>query len=297
MSLHRTNLDRRRFLQLASATAAGLAALPGLRADDKKADNPYAPFILGAQSYTFRNFELEGALKRIKELGLRHVEITQKHVPLTAEKDKVNAVLKLCKEYDITPLAYGVQQFTKDTDANRKVFEFGKALGIKMFSANPTEDSFDSLDKLVDEYKIAIGIHPHGPSGPKGKEVLDHWYSAEIITKAVKDHSPLIGACLDTGHLIRAAQLGKKLDPAEEVRTMGARNFGMHLKDHDNEKRTDVVFGKAVLDVPAVLKALKEVKFKGMISIEYEAHPEDPSSDVAKCLDVVKDAAKKVAAG
>jgi inosose dehydratase len=295
MSLHETPVSRRRFLQFA---AAGLAALPALRAaDDKKADNPFAPFILGAQSYTFRNFELEQALKRIKDLGLQHVEITQRHVPVTSDKDKISAVLKLCKEYGVTPRAYGVQQFTKDTDANRKVFEFGKALGIKMFSANPTEDSFDSLDKLVDEYKIAIGIHPHGPSGPKGKEVLDHWYSAEIIMKAVKDHNPLIGSCLDTGHLIRAAQLGKKLDPAEEVRTMGARNFGMHLKDHDNDKRTDVVFGKGVLDVPAVLKALKEVKFLGMISIEYEAHPEDPSADVAKCLDVVKDAAKKVAAG
>ena len=46
---------------------------------------------------------------------------------------------------------------------------------------------------------------------------------------------------------------------------MGDRNFGMHLKDHDNKRKTDVVFGDptGVLDVPAVLKALKEVKFKG----------------------------------
>ncbi len=289
------NLNRRHFLRFASAAAAGLAVLPGLRAADQKADNPFAPFTLGAQSYTFRNFDVEPALKRIKELGLRHVEFYQKHAPLTDDKDKIAALLKLCKEYDVTPLAWGVQSFTKDNDANRKIFEFGKALGVKMFSASPTEDSFDSLDKMVEEYKIAIGIHPHGPVGPKGKEVLDHWYSAEIIMKAVKDHNPMIGACLDTGHLIRAAKLGKKLDPAEEVRTMGARNFGMHLKDHDNEKDTDVVFGKAVLDVPAVLKALKDVKFKGMISIEYEANPDDPSPDVAKCLDVVKESAKKLA--
>ena len=60
---------------------------------------------------------------------------------------------------------------------------------------------------------------------------------------------------------------------------MGGRNFGMHLKDHDNKRKTDVVFGDptGVLDVPAVLKALQEVKFKGYISIEYEANPNDPS--------------------
>ncbi len=120
-----------------------------------------------------------------------------------------------------------------------------------MFSADPTPDSFDSLDKLCADYKIAIGIHPHGPAGGKN---LHRWYSAEVIMEAVKKHHELIGACLDTGHLIRAAQLGKKLDPAEQVRVMGKRNFGMHLKDHDNKKGTDVVYGKGVLDVPGVLR-------------------------------------------
>jgi inosose dehydratase len=295
MSAHESRLDRRRFLHVASAAAAGLAVLPAVRGADEKKDNPYAPFIMGAQSYTFRQFDLEATLKRIKELGLKHVEFYQKHAPLTDDKNKIAALLKICKEYDITPLAWGVQSFTKDTDANRKVFEYGKALGVKMFSANPTPDSFDSLDKLVDEYKIAIGIHPHGPMGPKGKEKLDYWSSAEFVMEAVKDHHELIGTCLDTGHLIRSARMGKKLDPVQQIRIMGARNFGMHLKDHDNEKDTDVVFGKAVLDVPGVLKALKDVKFKGMISIEYEANEANPSPDVAQCLEVVKDAAKKLA--
>ncbi len=44
-----------------------------------------------------------------------------------------------------------------------------------------------------------------------------------------------------------------------------------------------------MLDVPAVLKALKEVKFKGTISIEYEANPNDPSPDVKKCVAYVKE--------
>src|SRR5437016_11997069 len=43
----------------------------------------------------------------------------------------------------------------------------------------------------------------------------------------------------DTGHLIRAAQapFNRKLDPAQQIRHMGSRNFGLHLKDHDNAKR------------------------------------------------------------
>ena len=114
--------------------------------------------------------------------------------------------------------------------------------------------------------------------------------------KAVKDRHKLVGACLDTGHLLRMEQLGVKLDPAEQVRVMGDRNFAMHLKDHDNKRKTDVVFGDPAgkLDVAAVFRALKEVRFAGTVAIEYEANPADPSPDMKKCVAYVDEAAKKL---
>jgi sugar phosphate isomerase/epimerase len=281
------SLSRRSFLKASAAAGAALLAPRGLAAADE-----FAGFKLGVQSYTFRNFDLEPMLKRTQELGLKYAEFYSKHIPPNSPPEKIKAILALCKDYDVTPVAFGVHGFSKDHDANRKSFDFGKAIGIKSFSADPNPDSFDSLDKLCEEYQIAIGIHPHGPSG-KGRH---RWYSAEVIMKAVKDHHPLIGACLDTGHLIRMAQLGEKLDPAQQVRLMGERNFGMHLKDHDNKKKEDVVFGspEGVLDIPAVLKALREVKFRYAISIEYEANPSDPSPDMKKNVAAVKEAASKL---
>jgi sugar phosphate isomerase/epimerase len=256
----------------------------GWAASEALADGRSDEFTIGAQSYCFRNFNTEQALKRVHDLGLRHIEFYRGHVPPTSTPDQLRAIRKLCSDYSIVPVAFGVESFTADHDGNKKTFDFAKALGVRFLSADPTPESFDSLDKLVDEYKIAIAIHPHGPVG-NGK--LHRWYSAETIMAAVKNHHPLIGSCLDTGHLIRAEQLGKKLDPAQEVRTMGARNFGMHLKDHDNRSRTDVVYGKGGLDVPAVIRALKEVKFTGFISIEYEAQPDNPSPDMKACLDIL----------
>jgi sugar phosphate isomerase/epimerase len=296
MTLHPS---RRRFLQ-ATGAAVGLTAVPAfLRAEEKKdekKDDPFGGFTLGCQSYTFRHFNVEQALKKIKGLGLRYVEFypgQKGQLKVDSTPEQIKAMLKLCKEYDITPVCWGVTGFSKDHDANKKTFEFGKALGLKAFSADPDPDSFDSLDKLCEEYKIAIAIHPHGPQGKK----LHRWYSAEKIMAAVKDHNELIGSCLDTGHLIRCAQLGEELDPAKEVLIMGKRNFGLHLKDHDNKRKIDVVWGKdgGVLDVVALLKALREVKFKGHLSIEYEAKEDEPTEDVAACVEVFKASVKKLA--
>ncbi|VTR94952.1 Sugar phosphate isomerase/epimerase OS=Singulisphaera acidiphila (strain ATCC BAA-1392 / DSM 18658 / VKM B-2454 / MOB10) GN=Sinac_6399 PE=4 SV=1: AP_endonuc_2 [Gemmata massiliana] len=281
-------MDRRSFLAVTAATTTGLLATRTAPAADD-----FAGFVVGVQTYTFRNFDLEQMLKRTKELGLKSGEFYAKHIPIESQPEKLKAILALCKEYDVTPKGFGVVGFSKDHDANKKLFEFGKSIGVQYLSADPSMDSFDSLDKLCEEYKIAIAIHPHGPVGG-GKR--HRWWSAEQILKAVKDHHKLIGTCLDTGHLIRMATLGEKLDPAEQVKVMGDRNFALHLKDHDNKKDTDVPFGDSagVLDVSAVLKALKAVKFTGHVAIEYEANADNPSPDMKKCVAFIKESAAKI---
>ena len=81
MTLHPS---RRQFL----GSALCLAAAPALlRSEDKgatKKDDPFGGFTLGCQSYTFREFDREQCLKRIKDLDLHYVEFYQKHAPLNA---------------------------------------------------------------------------------------------------------------------------------------------------------------------------------------------------------------------
>jgi sugar phosphate isomerase/epimerase len=291
-------LSRRDLLQ-AGAAAAGLALVPaGLRAEPTRrtepagAPNRFLGFNVGVQSYSFRNFNLEQCLQRTRDLGLHHIELFRGHLAPTSSPEQVRAVKNLCHRYQITPVGFGVEAFTADDAANRRLFEFARALEVRYLSADPTPNSFDSLDRLVREYHIAIAIHPHGPQGNR----LHHWYSAEVIRAAVQNHDRLIGTCLDTGHLIRAAQppFNHRLDPAVQVRLMGARNFALHLKDHDNQARRDVVFGRGVLDVPAVLRALREVHFHGYINIEYESNPDNPSPDIRACLEVLREAERRL---
>ncbi|MBI2805096.1 MAG: TIM barrel protein [Planctomycetes bacterium] len=287
------NLTRRQFLHT-TGIAVGAAALPTLAhgAAVRQNNDPLGGFTVGVQSYSYRRFNLEKALGEIQKLGLRYVELYNGHVPLTATAAQLKAVRNILEKHRITPIAFGVERFTKDHAANRRKFEFARRLGVRYLSADPDPDSFGSLDKLVAEFNIGIAIHPHGPSGKQ----LHRWYSAEEIMKSVGTHHRLIGSCLDTGHLIRCAQnpFNRKLDPAQQIRHMAARNFGLHLKDHDNKRRTDVIFGRGVLNVGNVLRALREVKFAGYISIEYEANPGNPTPDISACMDVFRAAVRKL---
>ncbi len=180
--------------------------------------------------------------------------------------------------------SHGVNKFSKDHDANRKVFEFAKRAGLKNITANPTPDSFDSLDKLVAEYDVRVCIHNHGPGSSYDK--------IDEVVNAVKDHDRRIGACVDTGHFIRS-----KEDPIEAVRRLGKRVFALHIKDEEKqEKRShNVIIGTGFLDVVKLFKTLKEIEFPadGSISLEYEANPDNPIDDIQQCLVVAQEAIGK----
>lgn len=294
------DIGRREFLGKGAATLAGFPFFARRRArtrccpEQRNANaDPFGGFTVGIQTYTFRNFTFEQALQQTADLGLHFVELYRGHLPLNATDEQIRAARNACSQHNITPIAFGVESFTRDHDANRRIFEFGRRLGVRYLSADPSPDSFDSLDRLVAEFGIGIAIHPHGP----GRTELHRWYSAEVIMNAVRNHHRLIGTCLDTGHLIRCAQnpFNRTLDPAQQIRHMGARNFGLHLKDHDNARRTDVVYGRGALNVLEVLRALREVRFQGYISVEYEANPDNPMADVRACLDVFRESVRQLA--
>ena len=158
-------VDRRSFLAAASAAPPprGLRlAAPRLPPrTDPSAASPSACRATPSASST-SNRRSSGS----KELGLKHVEFYQKHIPPDSTPGADQGHPRSCARSTTSRRSPSAcRGFTKNHDANKKLFEFGKALGVKYLSADPTPDSFDSLDKLCDEYKIAIAIHPHGPQG------------------------------------------------------------------------------------------------------------------------------------
>ncbi len=268
------SLNRRQALAASAATLGAFAL--GARNVFADETSPYGPFKMGLQSYSLRYFKRDEALAKTKELGLHYWESYSAHTPIdVAKADESRAAAKAA---GVEVIGFGVSRFTKDHEANRKVFAFGKAMGVGYLSADPDPDSFDSLDKLVEETGIAIGIHPHGPG--------HRWDKLAKIWAAVKDHHPLVGLCNDTGHLLRS-----KEDPVEAVAMFGKRTYGVHLKDVKDAK-TFTILGAGDLRLADLFKALDAIKYNYCMALEYEENEKDPMADIRACLDA---AAKAIA--
>jgi sugar phosphate isomerase/epimerase len=257
--------------------AAGLA-------DDKDA---FGGFPLGVQSYSLRNFETPDVIRHLQGMGVHYAEFYGKHLDTKASDEKIAETLKLLEGAKIKLSGHGVHGFTKNHEANKALFEFAKKAGVKVITANPEKDSFDSLDKLVAEYDIRIAIHNHGPNALFDK--------LESVTSAIKGHDKRIGACVDCGHFLRSGE-----DPVKCVLELNDRVYGVHIKDEketNTPKSDNVVIGKGHLDVVGLFKALRQIKFPadGALSLEYEANPANPIDDMKACLEVAKEAIAKSA--
>jgi sugar phosphate isomerase/epimerase len=280
-------LSRRSLLKAGGAAAAGLA-LGGLVSPARPAlaaERDFGSLPMGIQSYSLRGMSFEAAVEKIKELGLKHVEFFGgSHFP-NDNPEKVKERLEKVKAAGLSISSHGVNGVGKNHDANRKLFEFAKTLGAPNITidtpspkdpkkADELKATLDSLDKLVEEYGISVAIHNHGPS--------HHYDKPEDVLAAVKDHHKKVGACADLGHYIRSG-----CDPVETLEKLKDRLYGIHLKDFAEPKGNakGVILGAGVMKVPAVMKWLKDNKFSGALSLEYEENPKNPVPDIEKCLD------------
>jgi sugar phosphate isomerase/epimerase len=278
---------RRRFLKLSSAALGTSLAAPALRRTFAADDTKPGHLELGVQSYTLRNFPADKAIQMAHELGFEHIEFFGSHFPTNASAEQIAKMKEKMAGLKMRISAHGVDGFSKDHAANRRLFEFAKQAGIKNLSADPSEDSFDSLDKLVAEFDIRIAIHNHGP-GARYDKIAD-------VLKAINGHDKRIGACADLGHYIRSGE-----DPVKAVTLLEGRLYGIHLKDFAEPKANakGVILGKGHLDVVGVYKALKKVGFPtdGALSLEYEENAGDPVPDVKECIAIAREAEAKALA-
>ncbi|GAA4796465.1 hypothetical protein GCM10023231_26160 [Olivibacter ginsenosidimutans] len=234
---------------------------------------------LGAQAYSFNHYTFAEALDKIDSCKLKYVEAfpgqtigggIEGKMDFTMSPETRKQVLQLIKDKGLTLVAYGVVN-ADSPEGWRQLFEFAKAMGIKNINTEPKQEDLPLVGKLANEFKIKVSIHNHpNPS---------HYWSPEIVLNAIQlANSKYVGACADIGHWVRSG-----LDIVECLKKYKGHINHVHFKDL-NEKSPqahDVHWGTGISDVKAVMQELKNQKFKGMLSAEYEYNWLSNSADIA----------------
>ena len=281
-------MERRQFVKLLVMSATALGATSWMNCGKREGQTKMAEsggtgeWPLGLQSYTLRKMDVLEAIQQTGALGLHYIEIFPGHQPPDTEAERLDAARQALKDSKVTLNAYGVVGLGPDEAKNRVFFDFGKKMGIPTLSADPVPDAetMDVVEKLVEEYGIKIAIHNHGPKS--------RYSTVGDILKVVEGRHENLGACVDTGHFLRSG-----VDPVEAIRRLGKRVHGVHLKDWAGVEGEWPVFGEGKLDMVGVFKALREIEFDGFLSIEYEAHPDDPVPYLKRCVEATREAMSK----
>jgi inosose dehydratase len=229
---------------------------------------------LGLQSYSLRKMPYEKAVEEIAGLGLKYVEAFSGHLP--PEQASVPKSKALYEKYGVKLLSHGVNAMHNNKQELTALFDFAKAAGVQVLTADPDPESFDLLDELVYDYGIAVAIHNHGPTHRYG--------TIDSVAKAIQGHNELIGMCLDTGHLAMSGQ-----DITEAVGKLGSRIHGLHLRDVGRDNK-EVVLGTGKLDFQKMFSQLKQggVLERIPVILEVELNPDDPIPGIRESLGNVR---------
>jgi sugar phosphate isomerase/epimerase len=239
-------------------------------------------WILAYQSFTFKNFTFEEGLQKANQLGLKYVEAypgqkigsaSDMQTHFSSDEVAKKEMKALLKKYRVKLVNYGVVK-ARNEEEWKKVFDFAKEMKIKTITAEPNPDHLDFIEKMCDDYKINVAIHNH----PKPSR----YWEPDSVLKYVEGRSERIGACADVGHWVRSG-----LDPVESLRALEGRMISIHFKDLNEKDRKahDVPWGTGVCDVPAMLQELKNQKFKGVFSIEYEHNWDNNVPEIAQSIE------------
>lgn len=236
---------------------------------------------IGVQSFTYRQFDVPGIIDELEDTGITALEIFPGTLSPDDSEEDVDDAKQMLADSGIRICGFGVCGFSSDeTDAVARNLDFAAGLGCDYVSIDVDPDDDEIKDVLVEEAKqrdLLLGIHNHGPT--------HHYDTADSVLASIQNFDSVLGACVDTGHFLRADET-----PERAIELLGQRVHAVHLKDF-LDAETEVVPGTGKLNYGSVLDKLEEhTSFDTAFVIEYEADPEDPTPGMRQTVGVFKQA-------
>lgn len=266
------NQTRRKFFGTAGMGLAAMLAGQKLTAGSQLSFSRALPggVEIGIASYGLRNLTLDEVIEIMQDLELRKISIKNMHLPYDLSPEEIERDMTKMRYAGLDPYAAGVIYMTS-VDEVARAFDYAKTAGFDMIVGVPDYNILDLAEQKVKAYDIRLAIHNHGPDGMP-------YPSATEAYEMIKDKDRRIGICMDVAHIARSG-----LDPVEEIYFVKDRLYDVHLRDNtaNGKEGTACRPGKGNLDLPGIIKALRNVDYQGVYTIEYGIEEDAPLTGTA----------------
>jgi sugar phosphate isomerase/epimerase len=139
-----------------------------------------------------------------------------------------------------------------------------RLLGIEIVSGGLGPHDPREVARLARQHAVRVAIENHPETDP------------QQVIAAIGQEQDVLGACVDTGWWLTHGY-----DAAQAIRALGQHVWHIHLKDIRAAGGHETVqLGTGIMDVPAVIAAIKAIGYDGAISIEHEPEHFDPTAEV-----------------
>ncbi len=236
-------------------------------------DGDSETFKLGIAGYSFRYFNLDESLAMMRRMDVKYLCIKDFHLPFDSTAEQIAAFHKKLSDAGVTGYAVG-PIYTKTREDIDKAFDYAKRVGVKLVVGIPQHEDLAYLSEQVKRHDIRYAIHNHGPE--------DKLYpNATVINGLVRELDPRLGMCFDMGHNMRDGH-----DPIADLKRYSSRIFDLHLKNVTAAEAsgTTCELGRGVINIPAFVKMLRQVKYNGCCSLEFEKDMKDPLAGIAESV-------------
>ncbi|QGW27419.1 sugar phosphate isomerase/epimerase family protein [Phnomibacter ginsenosidimutans] len=249
------------------------------------------PLSIGIQLWTFHLASFTTALEKVDSCDIRYIQAISgqpigntandsfsSYMPVRAKK----YVQELLAKKEIQIKAYGVLN-PQSREEWLQHFAFAKEMKIPLLVTEPITAHWDYADSLAGVFNIKIAIHNHPAPA--------QYYHPDSVLAAMKNHSHIY-ACADIGHWARSG-----LDPVKCLQTLKGRIADVHFKDvaaFNVIEADNMLLGKGVIDLQAIIEELQNQKYEGILTIEHEQNWENNVPDLLQNIKWLNDAFRKI---
>ena len=262
-------ISRRNFMAVVGAGFAGFRDVMGTR----------ARFQLGLGTFTYRGVTEDEMINDLRALKITRIEVS--HPPYHLPAVKLDAVRSLKAKLDRAEIrvpSYFCRVIQTESDLDLAV-HVAKTFGARHVTGVAVGDTLKVINARFGREGLRFGIHNHWYRGRKFE-----YESPENLLSALKGLSDRVGVTFDCGHMASCGY-----NPVEALTKLWDHVQLVHLKDVESAgDDKNVILGLGIAETRAVVDLLKRRGFSDLVAIEYEAAPQNPQADVARCVEFAR---------